>query len=149
MFFRIFFLMLLLVVSVFADNGSVAVALPPWLQAILAIGGAGAIGGTSIFAAVASKIARVNKIVQDLKDAINALIVLLGQLKATVKDGPLVLDWNHSLDHIETLLKDLPLGISAKAALLEKLKIPMVGQGPFTGTGTAMAGQTGTGTAIS
>jgi hypothetical protein len=114
----------LAVVSVFAADGSTAsVTLPTWAQAILAILGAGAVGGSSIFALVAGKIARINKIVQDLKDAINAIILLLGQLKATVKDGPLVPDWNDSIDHIIALLKDLPFGIAAKADLLAKLKI--------------------------
>jgi hypothetical protein len=106
-----------------ADGSTASVTLPTWAQAILAVLGAGAVGGSSIFALVAGKIARINRIVQDLKDAINAIILLLGQLKATVKDGPLVPDWNDSIDHIIALLKDLPFGIAAKADLLAKLKI--------------------------
>jgi hypothetical protein len=113
-------------VSVFAADGSAAsFTLPTWAQAILAICGAGTVGGTSIFAIVANKIEKIKKIVQDLKDFVNATTVYIGQIKSVIETSPLVACHNAFIDHAISLLKDMPLGISNKANLLATLKITL------------------------
>ena len=124
------FLMLTVTGTFAADGATVSVSTPPWLQAILVLFGAGAIGGTSVFASVMHRVTTITGYIQKVKDALNAIIVLLGQVKEIIKTSPIVPDWNSVIDHVVDLLKDLPLGIGTKALLLKTVKITMPVQLP-------------------
>lgn len=63
-----------------------------------------------------------NKMIRDLRDAVNALVTLFAKLRVAIKDPELVSDINDSLEHIALCFEDSKL-LRSKAALIRSVKI--------------------------
>ena len=120
--------LLIAAVGVFADTSVIIPGAPEWLNSLLATLGLAGVGGVGVFAVIARKIASVEAkylpIVQALKSTIDKDANLFSTLKATIKDGPLVGDWNDAMSSNASFLSHFPIhGISDKADIFNRLVI--------------------------
>ena len=118
MFYKIYLLLLLLFACAMAADDSVSalianLGLPAMVQWAIV----GILGGSGIWGWLFK-----NKMIRDLRDAINALVTLFAKLRAVIKDPEVIADINDSLEHIALCFEDSKL-LKSKAALIRSVKI--------------------------
>jgi hypothetical protein len=101
------FLFLCLMTSIAAAEttagGGGELQLPSWVQAIL---GVGAIGGSALAVQLRAKLGTALKLFQDVKDAINSIMLLIGSIRSDIKDPVKMAEFNATCMAIAKVLND-------------------------------------------
>jgi hypothetical protein len=118
MFSKVMLLLSVMVACVLAADDSVSSLIASFgLPAIVQWVIVGILGGSGIWGWLFK-----NKMIRDLRDAVNSLVTLFAKLRNSIKDPELIEDVNDSLEHIALCFEDSKL-LQSKAALIRSVKI--------------------------